>query len=203
MSIQSHPFPCRAVAFPRTITIPDKGSYRVLDNFAEEISKTEYYSERAIYWWGRLHVLYGRIMSENPPTVRWNNRLGTRGGTAFPGSHRIELNPAFAVAEPGFDATVAHEVAHIFACRYLKSKGHDRPWQECMRQMGFPANRCHQYASAVARRNSVRRHPYHCPCGAIHMLTPNKVTRMRKGSRYMCLKCKRPVNLANHCIAMS
>lgn len=168
----------------------------MLDNFAEQMTKTEYYTERAHHWWLRLHESYGIDTIPSPPSVRWNNRLGTRGGTAFPGSNRIDLNPAFAVSEPGYDETVAHEIAHIFACRYLNSKGHDRPWRECMIRMGFPAKRCHKYASAVARRNTVRRHQYTCPCGTVHMLTPNRITRMRKGFRYRCLKCERPVNLA-------
>ena len=94
--------------------------------------------------------------------------------------------------------TIVHEACHIAQFHLYGLSGneaHGWQWQKCMALCGEPANRCHnidrtglatKYSKVMAQ----------CSCGAKE-ISSNLATRMKKGARYSCTRCKSAIVIVN------
>jgi len=121
--------------------------------------------------------------------IRWNPRMRSTAGMAYPGRALITLNPrllAFGNAE--IDRTMRHELAHLLAHHRAGRRRiapHGAEWQAACRDLGLhDESRCH--ALPLPRRQMTRPHAYRCPnCG----VTIRRTRPMRK--KAACLNCCR------------
>lgn len=122
--------------------------------------------------------------------VRWNPRMRSTAGTAFPAKALITLNPRLReFGEAEVERTLRHELAHLLA--HFREKGrrriapHGREWQRACRDLGLPdETRCHTLP--LPRRVLPARHLYRCPACA------QEVPRVRPfRGRTACLTCCR------------
>src|SRR3954454_6740244 len=81
-------------------------------------------------------------------TVRWNTRMRSTAGMAYPGSARVTLNPRlipFGDAE--IDRTLLHEVAHLLAHERAGRRRiapHGPEWRRACQDLGLiEETRCH------------------------------------------------------------
>jgi SprT protein len=125
----------------------------------------------------------------NRVQVRWNPRMRSTAGTAFPGKALITLNPRlteFGAEE--IDRTLRHELAHLLAHHRVGRRRiapHGAEWQQACRDLGLnDEKRCHDLP--LPRRKVARRFLYRCPhCAAeLHRARP-----LRRKSA--CLACCR------------
>lgn len=153
--------------------------------------------ERHAYWWKRCCEAYGRQLPPmNPPSLEFSNRLRTTAGQAQLQTGRVLLSTHILLSEPveSFDSTIGHEVAHIFAWRIYKDKGHGNGWCHTMRSIGLRPTRCHSYQSA--KRNVCQRVAAKCPeCNTSMLISRKKAALITKGERYRHLMCgtKKPI----------
>ena len=124
--------------------------------------------------------------------VRWNSRMRSTAGMAYPGKSLIKLNPR--LHEFGFEEierTLKHELAHLLAQHRAgrrRISPHGREWQKACADLGLDdERRCHDLP--LPRRTVAKRHHYRCPaCGMdLHRVRP-----MRRPSA--CLPCCRKHN---------
>ncbi|MGE3171575.1 MAG: SprT-like domain-containing protein [Planctomycetota bacterium] len=102
-----------------------------------------------------------RVPAGAPVPVRWNERLRTTAGRAFPVEQRIELNPALLQDHPDeLEAVLVHEAAHLAAARLFGPHvaAHGRHWRALMRLAGHPPDVTHDLP--VPRRRRRRSHVY-------------------------------------------
>jgi len=157
--------------------------------------------QRVSHWWRACEQALGRPIGPEP-SVELSTRLRTTAGLAMPARRHIKLSFHMFRHEglERFDSTIAHEVAHV-ACdlHHRRSCHHDHRWQRLMRQLGLPAERCHDY-------NSVQRKPgteVVCPgCAKRIRLGPIQWKRfMLAQARFQCTACNtelvRPVHESN------
>jgi SprT protein len=121
--------------------------------------------------------------------VRWNSRMRSTAGVAFPTRALITLNPklqAFGFGE--VEQTLKHELAHLLAHHRSgrrRISPHGPEWRKACADLGLIGEkRCHDLP--LPRRQISRRHLYRCPaCGiSVHRVRP-----MRRASA--CLQCCR------------
>jgi SprT protein len=114
-------------------------------------------------------------------TVRWNTRMRSTAGMAYPGQARVTLNPRLiAFGEAEIDRTLLHEVAHLLA--------HDRAGRRRIAPLGLhEESRCHTLP--LPRRKVARAHRYRCPVCGKHL---DRVRPLRK--KAACLACCRQHN---------
>jgi SprT protein len=124
--------------------------------------------------------------------VRWNTRMRSTAGMAYPGKALIKLNPRLrAFGEAEIDRTLKHELAHLLAQHRAgrrRISPHGREWQKACADLGLTdERRCHDLP--LPRRQIAKRHHYRCPaCGAdLYRVRP-----MRRPSA--CLPCCRKHN---------
>jgi predicted SprT family Zn-dependent metalloprotease len=120
-------------------------------------------------------------------TVKWNSRMRSTAGLAYPNSSQIVLNPKLA----GFgwaevERTLLHELAHLVAhqrCGRRRISPHGPEWRKACADLGMDNEaRCHDLP--LPRRKMARRFVYQCPACA------TKVERVRLFRRpAACLKC--------------
>jgi SprT protein len=120
-------------------------------------------------------------------SVRWNPRMRSTAGLAYPNSSKIVLNPKLA----GFgwteiERTLLHELAHLVAherCGRRRISPHGPEWRQACADLGLNNEaRCHDLP--LPRRKMTRRFVYQCPSCA------TKVERVRLFRRpAACLKC--------------
>jgi len=120
-------------------------------------------------------------------TVRWNSRMRSTAGLAYPSSSQIVLNPKLAsFGWVEVERTLLHELAHLVAhhrCGRRRISPHGPEWRKACADLGMDNEaRCHDLP--LPRRKMVRRFVYQCPCCA------TKVERVRLFRRpAACLKC--------------
>lgn len=137
--------------------------------------------------WSLLHEKFNLSETHPAPSIVINKRLRTTGGRAQIRRPIVEISPYLLQSDAPTDTIVAHEVAHIFNRIMLGGKGHDKKWQECMIRMGLPPDRCHRYAGVKRNQQTTAR----CPgCNHEHHMSTNRLTRMKRGQRYVCLECQ-------------
>lgn len=102
--------------------------------------------------------------------VRWNRRLATTAGRAFPLAGRVELNPRLLAQSPDhIDTVLVHEVAHIAVHRLFGPNvpAHGRHWRSLMAHAGLPPAVTHDLPVEHLRRARRRYHYLRLcdPCG--------------------------------------
>jgi predicted SprT family Zn-dependent metalloprotease len=145
--------------------------------------------QRVSHWWRACEQALGKPIGPEP-SVELSTRLRTTAGLAMPARRHIKLSFHMFRHEglDRFDSTIAHEVAHV-ACdlHHRRSCHHDHRWQRLMRQLGLPAERCHDYGS-------VQRKP------GTELVCPGCTRRVRLGpvqwkrftlaqARFQCTAC--------------
>lgn len=103
-------------------------------------------------------------------------------------SVRLNLSLLLRHGEAFIEQTVPHEIAHLVA-HALHGPGirpHGPQWRAVMALLKAPAQVCHSYATAPARR--VKQYDYVCPCRP-HRLGSVRHRRARAGQRYLCRRC--------------
>lgn len=121
--------------------------------------------------------------------VRWNPRMRSTAGMAYPGKGLIVLNPKlreFGIEE--VDRTLRHELAHLLAHHRAgrrRISAHGDEWRQACIDLGLnDEKRCHDLP--LPRRQVQRRHFYQCPKCA---LVVRRVRALRR--RSACLACCR------------
>jgi SprT protein len=120
-------------------------------------------------------------------SVRWNSRMRSTAGLAYPNSAQIVLNPRLAgFGRTEVERTLLHELAHLvahFRCGKRRISPHGPEWRKACADLGLENEaRCHDLP--LPRHKMTRRFVYQCPsCAA-------RVERVRLFRRpAACLKC--------------
>jgi SprT protein len=124
--------------------------------------------------------------------VRWNPRMRSTAGTAYPGRALVLLNPRLReFGEEEVDRTLRHELAHLLAHHRAGRRriaAHGAEWQRACVDLGLrDEKRCHDLP--LPRRKLQRRHAYRCPACQV---TVERVRPLRRGAA--CLACCRAHN---------
>jgi len=124
--------------------------------------------------------------------VRWNARMRSTAGTAYPGKALITLNPRLReFGEEEVDRTLRHELAHLLAHHRVGRRRiapHGREWRQACEDLGLKdERRCHDLP--LPRRRLTVRHLYRCPKCAAEL---RRVRPLR--ARSACLACCRSHN---------
>jgi SprT protein len=123
--------------------------------------------------------------------VRWNRRLTSTAGLAYPSQYRVALNPILKELPAELDRTLRHELAHLLA-RYRAGRKrispHGPEWKTACRDLGIPGElRCHSLP--LPRRRVTTRFHYSCPkCGTVI----DRVRPLRLASA--CRRCCKEFN---------
>lgn len=149
------------------------------DNSAAALQKTARDLLRSI----ASHDLANRVQ------VRWNPRMRSTAGTAYPSKTLITLNPRlieFGAEE--IDRTLRHELAHLLAHHRVGRRRiapHGAEWQQACRDLGLAdEKRCHDLP--LPRRKVTRRFVYRCPNCAVELRRTRPFRR-----KSACLECCR------------
>ncbi len=132
------------------------------------------------------HALAARVQ------VRWNPRMRSTAGMAYPGKALVTLNPRLReFGEAEISRTLRHELAHLLAHERAGRRRiapHGEEWRRACRDLGLPdEKRTHELP--LPRRAVSRPYHYRCPvCGA----QLARVRPLRRDSA--CLRCCRAHN---------
>ena len=125
-------------------------------------------------------------------TVRWNSRMRSTAGTAFPAKALVHLNPRlreFGDAE--IDRTLRHELAHLLAHHRAGRRriaAHGREWRAACVELGLvDEKRCHDLPLPRRKLRATLR--YRCPACGVEIA---RVRPLRRKSA--CLACCRAHN---------
>jgi len=99
----------------------------------------------------------------------------------------------FVSRTPGHEA--AHHIVHMVYGVSKRVTAHGREWQFVMNLIGQDAARCH--TMETTSRNKAPRIAANCECQT-HMITKQRVNKMRRGVTYKCNKCKTRLVLADN-----
>lgn len=158
---------------------------------AAEAGKTPKRSEDSVLTAQCAELLRGLGYSDLAAQVRvrWNGRMRSTAGMAYPGKALITLNPRLhAFGDGEVEQTLKHELAHLLAHHRAgrrRISPHGPEWRKACADLGLVnERRCHDLP--LPRRQITKRHHYACPaCGlAVHRVRP-----MRRPSA--CLTCCR------------
>lgn len=107
------------------------------------------------------------------------------------------FNKHIAENNEGYEQTVYHEVAHQIAVQLYGriGSGHGKYWKHVMRELGRPANRCHNYNEVKSARTT-KRYSYTCECGKIMELSSVRYNKQMRGRVvYGCTTCSRSIEM--------
>ena len=124
--------------------------------------------------------------------VRWNSRMRSTAGNAYPGKALVNLNPRLRVfGDEEIDRTLRHELAHLLAHHRAGRRriaAHGREWRAACVDLGLvDEKRCHDLP--LPRRKMQRKHLYRCAHCATELA---RVRPMRR--KFACLACCRTHN---------
>jgi predicted SprT family Zn-dependent metalloprotease len=128
--------------------------------------------------------------------VRWNARMRSTAGTAFPGKALVHLNPRLReFGDSEIDRTLRHELAHLLAYHRAGRRRilpHGTEWRAACLELGLAdEKRCHDLP--LPRRTFRASHRYRClHCGQ----ELKRVRPLRRKSA--CLSCCRAHNRGHY-----
>jgi predicted SprT family Zn-dependent metalloprotease len=155
----------------------------------------------------QAEALLEQLVADHPfgyhPILEWR-RLRTTAGLAYYGEGRIVLSSYILNTPERMALTLKHEYAHLMAVmRYGKEgKGHGKPWQECMLELGLKPEikhdyevqrnaprqtvvyRCQRCSKMLVRRRRLpaRKHFVHARCGGgLKLEAVRKITEAAEG----------------------
>jgi predicted SprT family Zn-dependent metalloprotease len=122
-------------------------------------------------------------------TVRWNARMRSTAGTAFPTKALVNLNPRLReFGDDEIDRTLRHELAHLLAHHRAGRRRiapHGQEWRKACVELGLSdETRCHNLP--LPRRKLTARHRYRCPRCGIEIARVKPIRR-----KSACLACCR------------
>lgn len=97
--------------------------------------------------------------------------------------------------------TPGHEAAHhIVHCVYgTETQAHGSEWKRVMRLIGQEPKRTHRMTVVKKTQDRIA-----ATCGCqTHMITKQRVTKMRRGMTYNCRKCRQPLTLGTQVDVLS
>lgn len=121
------------------------------------------------------------------------NQRGRSAGSAHLQRNIIKFNPTLYQQNKNefLKQVVAHEVAHLITYQlYGKVRPHGKEWQNIMAQVfNKPAKTTHNLdiSDVIGKQFA-----YHCLC-TTHQLTIHRHNKALKGTRYLCSKCRAPL----------
>ena len=138
-----------------------------------------------------LHAAGAAVLARRV-TARWNPRMRSSAGTAYPTKATITLNPRLHGFGPDeVDRTLRHELAHLLAYHRAGKRRiapHGVEWRRACADLGLrDEQRCHTLP--LPRRTLTRPHLYRCPGCALEL---RRVRPLRH--RAACLVCCRAHN---------
>ncbi len=124
--------------------------------------------------------------------VRWNPRMRSTAGMAYPTKALVTLNPRLReFGEGEISRTLRHELAHLLAHERAgrrRISAHGAEWRQACRDLGLPDER-RTHELPLPRRELKRRYHYRCPsCGT----QIGRVQPLRRDSA--CVQCCRVHN---------
>ena len=122
-------------------------------------------------------------------TIRWNSRMRSTAGTAFPTKALVNLNPRLReFGDDEIDRTLRHELAHLLAHHRAGRRRiapHGTEWRKACFELGLTdETRCHDLP--LPRRKLKARHRYRCPRCGIEIARVQPIRR-----KSACLACCR------------
>lgn len=133
-------------------------------------------------------------------SFEWSNRMTRAAGYAqwdkYIRRGLIKLSlPLFERATPEkCRNTVIHEICHIIEGLNGRKLSHDWYWRNMMIKCGEVPKRCHNINRDGLKRQTSRYTAY-CQCEVPHEITKIRLTKMKSGVKYECLKCKTVISL--------
>lgn len=150
--------------------------------------------------WENAYKLFN-LESKEPrlrytPDVRFFNTSTTAGKASKMGNYVAYNTEIARVAGSAFENTIIHEIAHIVTFRlYPSAKPHGKEWKSIFVKLGGNGRRCYSYditgSSVVKNRTKAK-----CSCKT-HLITTQKVNKMKKGVTYTCKLCKTKLSLVS------
>ena len=126
------------------------------------------------------------------PTYYFNQR-GRSAGCAHLQKNLIKFNPILYQQNKAIfiEQVVAHEIAHLITYQLFgRVKPHGKEWQNIMRDVfKLPPNTTHQLDITDVQGKLFE---YRCLC-AEYQLTIRRHNNIKKGTTYLCKKCKSPL----------
>ena len=135
------------------------------------------------------------------PSLRYDLK-GKVAGTANSHSNTIRINYVLLKenVEHFIQQTVGHEYAHLvtdqlYALNKIgKPSPHGREWKNVMRSIKLRPDRCHNYNTENSSTKIQRRWKYTCGCiNKPHMISTTLHNRIKRGRKYRCQRCKKPI----------
>ncbi|WP_267397976.1 SprT family zinc-dependent metalloprotease [Pseudomonas sp. GM_Psu_2] len=128
---------------------------------------------------------------------------GQRAGVAHLTENRLRFNRQLYRENRAhfLEQTVAHEVAHLVAHQLFGGgiRPHGEEWQLIMRGVyGLPPDRCHTY-ELPQRARTLYLYRCNCPDGRFEF-TAQRHALVRKGRRYLCRRCRGPLDFTQEVI---
>jgi SprT protein len=143
----------------------------------------------------RLLALFPQyeLPNSSAAIISMNPKMRTVLGRAFYRQYKINLNPVLLSDENELESTFAHELAHLVAVEIFGKcgAGHGRKWKWVMKTMGYPPERCGNFAAAEALRRPQKIQTYvECRCGIAHPFKTGAYRRMLGGAKFVCRTCR-------------
>jgi SprT protein len=140
----------------------------------------------------RLLIEAGATALAQRVMVKWNPRMRSTAGMAYPQKSLVTLNTRLAIHGDGeIDRTLRHELAHLLAHERAGRRRiapHGEEWRQACRDLGLhDEKRTHDLP--LPRRTVKPRHFYRCSECALEVA---RVKPMKRGSA--CLRCCRKYN---------
>lgn len=131
-------------------------------------------------------ALAGRLV------VRWNSRMRSTAGIAYPTRSLICLNPRLReFGEDEVDRTLRHELAHLLAYERANRRriaAHGSEWKKACVDLGL-VNEPRTHSLPLPKREMTKKHFYQCPSCGVEVA---RVKPLRRGSA--CVLCCRKFN---------
>jgi SprT protein len=131
----------------------------------------------------------GAVALSERLNIRWNPRMRSTAGMAYPQKALVTLNPRLATFGAGeIDRTLRHELAHLLAHERAgkrRIQPHGPEWRQACSDLGLPNEKA-THDLPLPRRKTVRRFLYRCPSCNFELA---RVKPIRRAAA--CVKCCR------------
>lgn len=123
--------------------------------------------------------------------LRWNSKMRSTAGMAYPQRSLITLNPRLRAFDGESERTMRHELAHLLAHERAGRRRiapHGEEWRKACRDLGLVDEK-RTHSLPLPQRKVAKKYHYRCPVCAAQL---GRVKPLRRGSA--CLRCCRKLN---------